>query len=221
MKKRFFNSHASMIRCLLIVLTMVFLNILFIWSGFLKTDNVLTPVSRVVVHYSGVIFISIGGLILCYETYINKSSSRKISLGILASYLSVFVESRFIIEQKFDAWFWILIVAIIVLQATLKSSKKCNNEEDSDSYSPITLDGNLFKSRRRQQDYLFNLVKNEGRINNGMSICIAGKWGSGKTSFVNTVIDRLKNENIGFEEIRINAFVAPRLHIHLLSSSWT
>ncbi len=74
MKKRFFNSHASMIRCLLIVLTMVFLNILFIWSGFLKTDNVLTPVSRVVVHYSGVIFISIGGLILCYETYINKSS---------------------------------------------------------------------------------------------------------------------------------------------------
>lgn len=206
--KRFCNSHASAARYLFIVLTMIVLNIYFVWSDFLEEDNVFTAVSQVIMQYSAIIFILIGGFVLCYDTYINRSSARKISFGTLGAYLAVFVEARFIIKQDFDKWFWIIIVIIIILHSIPDLAESMHNKpeaESANSYSSITRDANLFKSRKSQQNYLFNLIQDKNIIDRGMSICITGKWGSGKTSFVNTTLDRLSIKKIEFEEIRINA----------------
>lgn len=167
-----------------------------------------TAVSQVIMQYSAIIFILIGGFVLCYDTYINRSSARKISFGILGAYLAVFVEARYIIKQDFDKWFWIIIVTIIILHSIPDLAESIHNKpevESANSYSPITRDANLFRSRKSQQNYLFNLIQDKNLIDRGMSICITGKWGSGKTSFVNTTLDKLSIKKIEFEEIRINA----------------
>lgn len=208
--KRFYkfnNSHAPVVRCLLAVVTTALLNFYLITSDFLTEENILTSASKVIMQYSIIIYILLGGLAVCYDTFINRSSARKISFGVLIAYSVVFVEARFILKQDFDKWFWILIVAIIIFSSitTSEDSISDNNEELGVLYSPISNNANLFESRKSQQDTLCDLIQNEKLINDGLSICIKGKWGSGKTSFVNSTLDRLKKEGIKYAEIRINA----------------
>ena len=206
--KIFHNSHAYAIRCLFIIITMIALNIYFVLSDFFEENNVLTDISQVIMKYSSIIFIITVGFVLCYGTYINRSSAGKVSFGILESYFAVFDEARFIIKQDFDKCFWIILVVVIILHSIpdfAKSTHKKQKTGSKNSYAPITNDANLFKSRKSQQNYLFNLIKENDFSDEGLSICITGKWGSGKTSFVNTTLDRLNANNIKFEEIRINA----------------
>ena len=207
-RKQYCNSHASDARHVLLVLAILVLNIYFALTGFLEEENVFTTVSKVIMQYSPIIFILLGGVLLYYDTYINRHTSRKISFGIVGTYLAIFAEARFVIEQEFDLCFSILLMIIVALPSIkdfVESKKQAHNEESANSYSPITKESNLFKSRKSQQDYLVRLLQNDSLVNKGMSICIKGKWGSGKTSFINTTLHRMKNEDIEFEEIRINA----------------
>lgn len=201
-------SRASDARHVLLVFAMLALNIYFALTGFLDEDNVFTAVSKVIMQYSWIVFILLGGALLYFDTYINRHTSRKISFGITGTYLAIFAEARFVIKQEFDLCFSILLMAIVALpsiQELVETKKKTNDNDSPNSYSPVTKDSYLFKSRKSQQDYLISLFKNDSLVNKGMSICIKGKWGSGKTSFINTTLDRMKNKKIEFEEIRINA----------------
>lgn len=207
-RKQYCNSHASDARHVLLVLAILVINIYFVLTGFLEEDNVFTTVSKVIMQYSPIIFIILGGVLLYFDTYINRHTSRKISFGIVGAYLAVFAEARFVIKQDFDLCFSILLMIIVALPSIkdfAESKNKDSDEESANSYSPITKESNLFKSRKNQQDYLVKLLQNDNLVNKGMSICIKGKWGSGKTSFINTTLHRMKNENVEFEEIRINA----------------
>lgn len=201
-------SHASDARHVLLVLAMLALNIYFVLTGFLEDENVFTTVSQIIMQYSWIVFILLCGVLLYFDTYINRHTSRKISFGIAGTYLAIFAEARFVIKQEFDLCFSILLMAIVALpsiQDLVVTKQKTNDNESANSYSPVTKDSYLFKSRKSQQDYLISLFQNDSLVNKGMSICIKGKWGSGKTSFINTTLDRMKNEEIEFEEIRINA----------------
>ncbi len=213
--KQYCISRASDARHVLLVFAMIVLNFYFALTGFLDEENVFTTVSKVIMQYSWVVFILLGGALLYFDTYINRQTSRKISFGIAGTYLAIFAEARFIIKQEFDLCFSFMLMAIVALPSIqdLVGAKKKTNNNDNDSpnsYSPITKESYLFKSRKSQQDYLISLFQNNSLVNKGMSICIKGKWGSGKTSFINTTLDRMKNgntesEKIEFEEIRINA----------------
>ena len=112
--KIFHNSHAYAIRCLFIIITMIALNIYFVLSDFFEENNVLTDISQVIMKYSSIIFIITVGFVLCYGTYINRSSAGKVSFGILESYFAVFDEARFIIKQDFDKCFWIILVLSLI-----------------------------------------------------------------------------------------------------------
>ena len=206
--KQFCISHASDARHVLLVLVMLALNIYFVLTGFLEEGNVFTTVSEVIMQYSWIVFILLGGAFLYFDTYINRHTSRKISFGIAGTYLAIYAEARFVIEQEFDLCFSILLMIIVALpsiQDYFETKQKPQNKENANSFSPVTKESHLFKSRKSQQNYLISLFQNERLVNKGMSICIKGKWGSGKTSFINTTLDRMKNEKIEFEEIRINA----------------
>ena len=206
--KQFCISHASDARHILLVLSMLGLNIYFAMTGFLEEENVFTAVSEVIMQYSWIVFILLGAALLYFDTYINRHTSRKISFGIVGTYLAIFAEARFVIKQEFDLYFSIFLMAIVALpslQDLVGTKQKTNDNDSPNSYSPVTKDSYLFNSRKSQQDYLISLFQNDSLVNKGMSICIKGKWGSGKTSFINTTLDRMKNEEIEFEEIRINA----------------
>lgn len=85
-------------------------------------------------------------------------------------------------------------------------------------FSPINKYSKLYESRKLQAETLMRLITgNESEL--GCSICISAEWGSGKTSFINSVIDELKsheyandnkedkpqNYKMFIDEIRINA----------------
>ncbi len=66
----------------------------------------------------------------------------------------------------------------------------------------------LFDNRKSQCDLVAKIIENEKIISDGYSICISGEWGSGKTSFIEAVLDKLKSgnqEKVDYSVIRINA----------------
>ncbi len=77
-----------------------------------------------------------------------------------------------------------------------------NNMCTDPLYSPIVEFEDLFDTRKHQAAELISLIEHSEQ--GKMSICISGEWGLGKTSFVNSVINKISKEH-NYEIIRINA----------------
>lgn len=79
------------------------------------------------------------------------------------------------------------------------------------NHKPIKKYDQLYGNRKNQCDLVAKIIENEKIISDGYSICISGEWGSGKTSFIEALLDKLKSDNQKNEEkveypvIRINA----------------
>lgn len=96
-----------------------------------------------------------------------------------------------------------------------KKSKKDTENEQAESeiekkfgHKPIDKYVLLFDNRKSQCDLVVKIIENEKIISDGYSICISGEWGSGKTSFIEAVLDKLKSgnqEKVDYSVIRINA----------------
>lgn len=87
---------------------------------------------------------------------------------------------------------------------TVKEQAQSVNEHKF-GHKPIDNYFQLFENRKSQCNLVTNIIKNKSIIDNGYSICIAGEWGSGKTSFIEAVLDKLQKDKITYSEIRINA----------------
>jgi len=76
------------------------------------------------------------------------------------------------------------------------------------NHKPIKKYNQLYGNRKSQCDLVAKIIENEKIISDGYSICISGEWGSGKTSFIEAVLDKLKSgnqEKVDYSVIRINA----------------
>lgn len=106
-----------------------------------------------------------------------------------------------------------------------KKSKKDTENEQAESeiemkfgHKPIDKYVLLFDNRKSQCDLVANIIKNNKIISDGYSICISGEWGSGKTSFIEALLDNLKSDNQKNEEkvpysvIRINALELEKIN---------
>lgn len=78
-------------------------------------------------------------------------------------------------------------------------------------FAPISRYDELYKSRQHQAHRLIGIIVSK-ESDHGCSVCVSGEWGSGKTSFVNAVLDKISSECeksklriSDIEEIRINA----------------
>jgi len=66
----------------------------------------------------------------------------------------------------------------------------------------------IYPNRKHQVIELIDVISSDFSCSqdSGYSICIDGEWGSGKTSLINAVVDKIKSDNkIKVHEIRINA----------------
>lgn len=84
---------------------------------------------------------------------------------------------------------------------------KGNQKQHNNPLEPINEAEKLFPSRRHQMNELISIIKSQ-ESDNGYTICVSSDWGSGKTSFINAVLDEFKTNkslNYRIEEIRINA----------------
>ena len=160
-------------------------------------------------------------------TYKNKDTFFKlfVKLSLWVCY-SNFLSILIIQDKDSISWvgFSIFIGAFLLLlfvdelgnafNKIYKRFKSCRNEQKKGG---VSLDGgnrmaptnhytDLFNDRKSQADRLIYFLQHDD-CNEGYSICISGEWGTGKTSFVNGILEKMKEtpETGRVEEIRINA----------------
>ena len=177
-------------------------------------DLLFVKISQTILQFSPITFIVLFGLLGIFITYKNRITNTAMLLRILLIFFTVMIEARFIIMKEFDFLFIISIIEILLTKVILylydlmpnicNDARNENNASD-ETFSPIIDNKNLFDSRKNQQETLINLIKDDQIIKDGISVCIDGKWGSGKTSFVNATLDQLRKQKIPFEEINIKA----------------
>lgn len=96
----------------------------------------------------------------------------------------------------------ILMILLMPFDKPAKSKQVENTTHNP--FDPIQESDKLFNSRQNQADIFIDMVKSPAN-DNGYSICINGEWGTGKTSFINSVLDIMDRQKINYEEIRINS----------------
>ena len=89
--------------------------------------------------------------------------------------------------------------------AAAKAAKKGANGEESRplTTAPLERYSELSDKQKWLADKLIKTLKSQ--LSESLSVCVSGKWGSGKTSIVNGALERLRKEGVKYEEIRINA----------------
>lgn len=147
--------------------------------------------------------------------YKNEYTFVNLYLKVLSVFEIIYLISYFITNKihigmdLFGVIVSVLLIIFVFLNAAnlefISNVKSNDNPQNAiDSYDF------LFASRKKQADEIVDIIE-ESESKYGRSICINGKWGVGKTSFINGVLDKLvqdkKNSKtkVNIHEIRINA----------------
>ncbi len=102
-----------------------------------------------------------------------------------------------LLTNQFFPWIWYNIICLIlvgVLLLWLKLlffNKKSEAQPSSNLFDAVDTYDELFPLRKAQADELCRIISSP--VSKGISICVAGPWGSGKTSLVNGACDKLLN----------------------------
>lgn len=158
-----------------------------------------------------IILVLVGVMGLFYKS---KSAYYSLFFNIeLVSCSFVFISRN--ITKSFNPNCFISYVITIIFSISFigiycikdKLSPQNNQKQQNNPFEPINKVEKLFPSRRSQMNELISIIKSQ-ISDNGYTICISSEWGSGKTSFINAVLDEFKtNNNLNYkvDEIRINA----------------
>ena len=213
--KRFFMMDAfPILRTILLGVVLIVANSYLYLVGFihLDVDSFLKKTANIICQNSPLILVILTSLLSLSFTYQNRKTFFLLISEFISIFIIAFIESRFIINEYFDSLFWIGLLFIILLNSVkyiIVSLHKSDYYEASNKrknpFLPIDDDCNLYDSRKQQLKRIVNIINNDELVGDGVSICLSGKWGSGKTSFVNSVISKIKKDDVQFEEIRINA----------------
>lgn len=191
----------------------------------IELNGKIAEILQTIDNYSFLIavFLIIG--FLCSITYKSKGRYIKMlsELTLLAGVVVIAVRS-FNGSIKLDSEIESLANDGLLLSTVIgrifldKISKEDSENAQAESeietkfgHKPIDKYVLLFDNRKSQCDLVANIIKNKKIISDGYSICISGEWGSGKTSFIEALLDNLKSDNQKNEEkvpysvIRINA----------------
>lgn len=120
---------------------------------------------------------------------------------------SMIITNTYYIDEKCIALFSTFFLCLYCLCNAITEKK---NEFKQGELEPITKFEELYEDRYYQADIIKRIIIEEDS-EFGYSVCISAKWGEGKTSFINSILNKLIQEgNEGFidvslYEIRINA----------------
>ena len=119
----------------------------------------------------------------------------------------VSVVSMLLVRQIFPLWWcnilWILVVGILLFLLKILSLERLPEAETSGGlFEPVGTYNALFPLRRIQADELCRIIGSE--TSGGISVCVTGPWGSGKTSLVRGACYKLRQDK-NYEFIFLHA----------------
>jgi hypothetical protein len=192
-------------------------------SIFYKAAELLNSLDSIVVSVMIIL------LIYGFTHFLNKSTvldlyRKAIAVLEIVYLLSYYITDQFDITECYNIilifFMGITFCVLNLLRIVPRSSLESGSDKSINIYSPISDFNDLFPDRQKQAEELIKIIK-ENKIVSGYSICINGKWGQGKTSFVNATLAKLnedktnkgqvnkkntyKNKTKLIYEVRINA----------------
>lgn len=182
---------------------------------FLTAENAIVKVSRVYLQYEPLIVLC-ALLFLCSTIFNTANKNRHImaSNGIFR-YVILFSVGAGIFSRQINLALWenhlVIIVAgilylflVLIEVEAMVPEKNGATRYDLISYNPVEDFGQLFPNHKAQAEQIADIIANSSP--DPFSICVSGKWGTGKTSIINGAVDLLKKKaSDSYMFIRINA----------------
>jgi hypothetical protein len=143
-------------------------------------------------------------------TYKNSHTFINLYFRALAVIELIYIISYYITFQtKLDQWYnWlglILLGIIFVVLNTITIELVKEKTPQINIHDPIRFYDSLFSNRKYQANEIVSIIEGE-KSESGYSICVTGEWGAGKTSLINGIYNKVKqNKSFNLYEIRINA----------------
>lgn len=195
-----------------------------ILSGFLGDENILLDISKTYLKYEAVVFVLLL-IFLCTAFFNNTNADVQINaINRFFHYLIWISIGTGLFSKQIDYLYWKNLLVIffaeiinglfffIDIHSTQgESDFHSTQEEISDfgkfdliPYSAVKKAYDLFPGHRDQAEDIANIITNSSA--EPISICLSGKWGTGKTSIINGVAEILNNSGKKFvDTIYINA----------------
>jgi len=203
----------------IIIIIIIFILGIFISEFNITLEGKIAELIKAIDNYSFLVAVALIIGILCSFTYKKKERFFKVMTELTIFVVAIIMAVRSLngdISLSLNLYslsnYFLLLSAVggwILLYYRNKNETKIEKtksvNEQQFGYKPIDKYALLFKNRQGQCDLVTKIVADSKIISNGYSICIAGEWGSGKTSFIEATLNKLKNDKIPYSEIRINA----------------
>jgi hypothetical protein len=175
-----------------------------------SSDNILMTIAKNFLKYENLMSLVVM-LALAYSIVIHKNKDKYlnvikdiVAVAIFVDLLCTFITKQINLFSYYNIFCYLIIGITFMLLISSEINTRENKEERMSYFAPIKKYEDLFPFRQTQAHELINAIENSK--NGAISICVAGDWGSGKTSFVNGALDKLnKSSNRMYEYIFINA----------------
>lgn len=186
-----------------------------VFSSFLNEKSMIRNVAVTYLEYEPIVFLAVV-LFLCSTAFNTTNQDRHIIAANRLFQVSVVISiGTGLLSGQIDYSMWqnrmvicaagiIYCVLPLVEVKTNISPETKAKQLTAISYTPAEAFDQLFPQHKSQAEYISRII--EAASSDPLSICLSGKWGSGKTSVINGVIDKLSaKEQSDYVFIRINA----------------
>ena len=168
-------------------------------------NKVLMTFFREVINFEYAVLLLL--MLFCFSIFLykNKLDMLKVARVVIMVTQIVYTYAFYIcgkiwLNSLFN-WVGIVLFGALFCGLYLFEPVERESEIEKGLDSPVTAYDNLFEVRKRQCDAIAAVINNhypKGEDNTDYaksnSICIFGEWGSGKTSLVNALINKLSND---------------------------
>lgn len=113
------------------------------------------------------------------------------SIWALAVVMAAFVSGTVQFDKMCNGLWCACLAAAAFGAMQYKVKTDVPEKRTENIFLPVVQKEELFGARRQQAEMVAKLIQRQGR--DACAICITGEWGSGKTSFLNGVINELQN----------------------------
>lgn len=183
--------------------------------SFLEEETPIVVFSKAYLQYEPLVALCVF-VFLCSSIFNTKNRERQltacngffqcviqisIGAGLLTDQINLSLwQNRFIVVVAGIIYFLLLVIEI---KAVIVENNSCFNYNWL-SYSPVRTVEELFPNHRIQAEQIADLISCSS--SDPFSICVSGKWGTGKTSVINGAVELLnKKSSDSYSFIRINA----------------
>ena len=197
-----------------LLLLLVYLSTIpiYIFRDFLGDcgNSVIYKVAESLNNIESLVIVVLVGTFIYGCMYKNFHTFINFYIKVLATLELTYIIAYYITNQvALEWWFnWMgvfLLGIVFILLYIIEIKALPTSTSFTNPYNAINEYDNLYSLRKYQADNIISIIKSK-ISDSGYSICINGEWGSGKTSLINGVMDKVRDDTkVNVYEIRINA----------------